>query len=152
MLGAQGMRQQRVRNNKGFTLIEFAVAMVIIGIALAISVPNFRRSLDRARFDRAATELQSDLRLAISTAKATGRTVRFQFLDDGYKLTDAADSTRVIRERDFDGTVALRATTDPLIFPWGMVQPTDIEISNSHHLKAFQILPTGRVELDTGGQ
>jgi len=148
------IRQQRIdnpvhawSNRHGFTLAEFAVAMVILGIALAIAVPNFQSSLNRARFDRVSSELQSDMRLAISSAKSSGRTVRFAFGDGGYTLMDATDST-VIRKRDYNGDVNLAATGNPLIFPWGLVQPTQVQVANSHKTQSFRILPTGRVEVE----
>jgi type II secretion system protein H len=136
----------RPSDRRGFSLVEIMVALVIIGIAAAIVAPNFRRSLDRARFDRAAGELQSDLRLAMSTARATGRTVRVDFTADGYLIVDAADSTRVVRSRDFGGSIGLAASDDPLVFPWGLVQPTEVQISSPHRYSEFRILPTGRVE------
>lgn len=134
------------RHQDGFTLMEMMVAVSILGIALAVTVPNLRGTLDRARADRVETELQSDLRLALSHAKATGRTIQIRFDAHGYRVVDAADTSSVIRERAYEGTVAVAASGNPLIFPWGMVQPADLSVSHHAGSVDFLILPTGRIE------
>lgn len=134
------------RHSSGFTMIEIAVVLALLGIVFAIVAPNFRRSFDRARFDRAQSELQSDIRLAISTARAKGRAVRFNFSATGYSLADAADSTQVYRSRDYGDGFMLATDRNPLVFPWGQVQPVQIQVSNHSYSQDFRVLPTGRVE------
>lgn len=141
----------RPRTDAGFSLTELAVAITILGIALAVTVPNFNNSLRRARYDRAASELQSDLRLAISEAKASGRTLRLDFGGSGYEVLDTADSN-VVRSRDYEGGLSFNAASDPLIFPWGLVQPTEVYISGQQRSHNFQILPTGKVEMEMEAQ
>jgi prepilin-type N-terminal cleavage/methylation domain-containing protein len=138
------------KKNHGYSLAELAVALVILGVALAVTIPPFQRSLNRAQLDRVPAELQSDLRLAISNAKATGRTVRLSFGSNGYEVMDAVDSTS-IRKRDFQDGVYLASTGDPLIFPWGLVQPAEINVSGHNSSKTFRILPTGRIEVEANG-
>jgi len=137
----------RLRRDAGFSLTEMSVAIVILGIALAVTVPSFNNSLRRARYDRAASELQSDLRLAISESKATGRTLILDFGASGYSVMDAADSN-VVRSRDYAGGLSFAASGDPLIFPWGLVQPTEVAITGQQRSHNFQILPTGKVEME----
>lgn len=140
------------RDRGGFTLVEILVVVGIIGIALAVAAPALNTSIQRARFDRATTELQSDLRLAISTARATGRAVVMDFDDDGYRLVDATDSSRVYRSRENEANVQVLANSSPLVFPWGMVQQTQVSVSTSYRSEDFLILPTGRLEPAEGGQ
>ena len=140
----------RMRNQRGFSLVEIMVILGIMGIVLAIAAPSFRGSMNRARFDRATSELQSDLRLALSTAKATGRAVMVDFTPNGYRLIDATDTTRVYRARNLDSDIRFNASGNPLVFPWGMVQPANVNVTSSHRDKDFQILPTGRLELSGG--
>lgn len=139
------MHRPNVRDTRGFSLVEMAVAITILGIALAVTIPNFNASLVRAQFDRAPAELESDLRLAISEAKARGRTIRISFGADGYTVTDAADSS-MIHQREFGAHVALTAAGNPLVFPWGLVQPMQVEVKGPHKTLNYQILPTGKVE------
>lgn len=58
--------QNRMRDDKGFTLIELMVVVLIIAILIAIAIPTFLGLRKRAQ-DRAA---QSDLRNALTAAKA----------------------------------------------------------------------------------
>ncbi len=39
----------RIRNSKGFTLIELMIVVVIIGILAAIAIPKFSQASDRAK-------------------------------------------------------------------------------------------------------
>jgi type IV pilus assembly protein PilA len=58
--------QNRMKDDKGFTLIELMVVVLIIAILIAIAIPTFLGLRKRAQ-DRAA---QSDLRNALTAAKA----------------------------------------------------------------------------------
>jgi type IV pilus assembly protein PilA len=58
--------QNRTRDDKGFTLIELMVVVLIIAILIAIAIPTFLGMRRRAQ-DRAA---QSDLRNGITAGKA----------------------------------------------------------------------------------
>lgn len=139
-----------LRQRDGFTLMEMMVAIAVLGIALAVAVPNLRGTLDRARAERVESELQSDLRLALSNAKATGRTIQIRFDPNGYRVVVAADTSNVIQQRNYEAGVAVNASGNPLVFPWGMVQPADLNVSHRAGYQDFLILPTGRIEKAEG--
>jgi type IV pilus assembly protein PilA len=60
------MLRHRMQDDKGFTLIELMVVVLIIAILIAIAIPTFLGLRSRAQ-DRSA---QSDLRNALTAAKA----------------------------------------------------------------------------------
>jgi len=49
----------KLRNSKGFTLIELMVVIVIIGILAGIAIPRFMGAQDRARISAAESDLNS---------------------------------------------------------------------------------------------
>lgn len=76
---------KRMKDDRGFTLIELMVVVLIIAILIAIAIPTFLGLRRRAQ-DRAA---QSDLRNALTAAKA-------YFTDDEeYAGFDAADGAAI---------------------------------------------------------
>jgi type II secretory pathway pseudopilin PulG len=137
----------RVSQNKtaGYTMVELMVIVVLIGIAMAAVIPNFAGSLRRTRSERAAAELQSDVRWAISNARANGRALRLVFSANGYSLCDSADSTLVVRSRDYGNAAQFSASIDPMIFPWGMVQPAAVQLDGATGVRQLNLLPTGKL-------
>jgi prepilin-type N-terminal cleavage/methylation domain-containing protein len=66
----------------GFTLVEMAVAILVLGMLMAFSVPAFR-SMSRTRRLEAATEnIATQLRLAREKAIATGASQEMHFAEN----------------------------------------------------------------------
>lgn len=53
----------KIKNNKGFTLIELIITIAILGIVLAIAAPNFTRYRDNTNLREAARDISSDIQL-----------------------------------------------------------------------------------------
>jgi len=51
----------RREKNQGFTLIELVVVLAILGIMVAIAVPNFKQYMFQRRLNGAARQIMSDL-------------------------------------------------------------------------------------------
>ena len=106
----------RMKDDKGFTLIELMVVVLIIAILIAIAIPTFLGLRKRAQ-DRAA---QSDLRNALTAAKA------FYTDEDTYNPTagafDAGEGQTIepsLTWNDLlasvEGAVSVREVTDDTV-------------------------------------
>src|SRR5688500_10229960 len=73
------MDTRRIRDESGFSLVELLVVVLVLGVLLAIAVPTFLTSQDKAK-GKAAT---SNLRVALSSVKS----VRAE--EETYLVTDA---------------------------------------------------------------
>lgn len=89
--------RRRMEDDKGFTLIELMVVVLIIAILLAVAIPTFLRVRRNAQ-DRAA---QNSVSAALKAEKAfyTERASSQQYTNDGTELEDIEASI------DYFGTV-----------------------------------------------
>jgi len=71
-----------VRNSRGFSLIELAVVVTIMGITFAIGVPSYLTYRRSQELKGAAQNIASQIRLARATAIMTGRTQRFHLYEN----------------------------------------------------------------------
>ena len=100
--------RNRIQDDKGFTLIELMVVVLIIAILIAIAIPTFLGLRERAQ-DRAA---QAELRDGMTAAKA------FYTDDENYDAFDAAAGQAVEPSLDWvdgdpaEGQVGVNALTD----------------------------------------
>lgn len=72
----------RSLRSQGFTLIEMMVAVAILGIILTFSLPGIQGSLRTQRLRGAADNIASQVRLARSTAMASGIARPMHFAED----------------------------------------------------------------------
>lgn len=100
---------QRLRGEKGFTLIELMIVIAIIGILAAIAIPNFIAYRDKA-YCSAAEADASNIAAAIADyfSNPENISVPSDPADLGITLTGKDDNINT-------GTIASGATTDPII-------------------------------------
>ena len=87
-----------VKKNSGFTLIELLVVIVVIGIFVAIGVPNFMSWLPKYRLKSAARDLYSNMQLAKMTAvkSNTNCSITYSTDPDQYVLSGGLSKTVVL--------------------------------------------------------
>lgn len=77
-----------LHSERGFTLVELMITVVIVGILLAVAAPGLRKSLDRTRLQSTAGDLFSSLMLARSEAlKRNEDVILLCKKDDGSRCT-----------------------------------------------------------------
>jgi type IV fimbrial biogenesis protein FimT len=87
LLGHQERRRVlRIRHQRGATLIELMIGMVVLGILIALGMPSFSTWLQSSQIRTSAESVQNGISLARAEAVRRNTTVRFQ-------LTSSLDST-----------------------------------------------------------
>lgn len=75
------------KRSTGFTLVEAMVTVAVLGILLAVAIPNFSDFVRKKRLEGVAKEFVADLALARSEVIASGqgnnRAATFRFAQDG---------------------------------------------------------------------
>lgn len=90
------MRARRPHPAAGFTLIEILVVLAIVGLVLAVVMPNLGPSTETAELRAAASELRALLRTTRSSAITANRdlVITIDLSGQGYALDGAAHPFR----------------------------------------------------------
>src|SRR5919106_1558240 len=108
---------KRMKDDRGFTLIELMVVVLIIAILIAIAIPTFLGLRRRAQ-DRAA---QSDLRNALTAAKA--------FYTDDESYSPASGAFDAVAGEDIEPSLNWNVVADQDYVLIGEVNDQDITFS-----------------------
>lgn len=83
------MAVERTGSRRGFTLVETALVVVVMGLMLAIAAPRFTAMRNGLRLDTAAYQLAGDLRRAQVEAIKRNQTIVVAKTDDStYSITN----------------------------------------------------------------
>jgi len=77
---------------RGFTLIELAIGLALIGLLLTLAAPGFRAMLDNTRLRTQAESILTGLQAARSEALKRNRNVEFLLTDDPVSDTNFASA------------------------------------------------------------
>ena len=139
------------RNQPGFSLIELAIILAIVGILAAIAIPNIMEMTPRIRLNNAAQGITTDLQLARMRSIATGNEYRLNFnvsqesyiIEEGNRSSGStswtaaqdqeerrfSDSSNIYYHKNID---IQSVTQNPIFTPKGLSATTStIHIQNS---------------------
>lgn len=108
------MKSGGIRDQRGFTLPELLVTIVVLGILLAIAVPSWSSYTEARRVESAKNQLVSDLRLASTLAQNRLIYVRVELTagSGDYVMRNAEGGEPTLNRTLPEGTVA---TSDEVI-------------------------------------
>ena len=152
----------------GFTLIDLMVAMVVIGIGLAITIPAMQNFTNVNRKAEQINKLVRDMTYAKSEAVNRGETFCIRSTsgtavwDGGWRVTDAADATTIRTSKTLaitGETIASSTGATALCFnPGGALANTNVAASieqcsacynTINREKQISVAVTGRVSLNS---
>jgi type II secretion system protein H len=135
-----------MRGRAGFTLVEMMVLVGIFGLVVALAIPNVASYVRSNQLDTSVDRMAADLNLARTMSITNGRIFRLTTTEGGYRLVDTI-SGEVLRNRSFEGDVALDAADSAQFFPWGMAEAKVFNLKSSVGDRSINLLPTGVVEV-----
>ena len=137
-----------------FSLVEVIVALTIVGIVAALSVPKMNAIGNQNRVLRAAQALQIEAQQAFAVAARNRApvTLRWSSATSEFQLTNLANTT-VYRRRAITGygLIASEVTVTPTVFtvyPNGIAQDSLIvAIQRSPYVKSVHVSRAGLVRI-----
>lgn len=154
-----------IERQQGFTLIEMLMAIVIMGILLAVAAGTYGTMREKNRVQSAKEEVVSALQQSRLKALSSGESqvVTFDWATDTFSFTARASESKTYKRVDLQGfacsTSTLTSTgTDTMTFTRrGTVSfsgPQNIRVSSPNSIQMFTIKVnsvTGRIEVKDGG-
>lgn len=103
MAATDRIRRARRPGARGFTLIEILIVMGLMGVFVALMLPDFNRVIPEMKVDKAASKMANDLRMAQTEAVSEMSYVWF-VMSSSYNAYTTLVSTREAQDPwDFDG-------------------------------------------------
>lgn len=97
-------------NNSGFTLIEVVIVIIMIGLMVALSLPDFNKTISRYNLDSSARGLASDIRSLQQSAiknESAGFKIMFNTSTDSYYLINTDVGLSAYKTTNLPSTVDL---------------------------------------------
>jgi len=118
MLEELMLQNSRFVSNKGFTLVELLIAIVIIGILAAIGVPSFQALMDKKRLQGAVDNVLADLRYVQSESVKQNRDISVTFTEGSswaYSFSPVLSVGVTASGGNYRGTSMVVSATDKVI-------------------------------------
>ena len=132
-------------DNLGFTIIEMAYVLVVIGIITAIAIPSFTSFLRSSRLAGSSNQLMGDMQYARTTAMSKRRQLRIEFAGTEYRIVETA-TAKILRTSELPSGVTCAATADPNFYPWGLADPTTVTLSAGSKSTDVALSSNGHVD------
>ena len=102
---------------RGFTLIEFAITLAVIGIVLALGAPSFSAWIQNTQIRTATESMLAGIKLARTEALKSNCTAHFQLTDSSGALSASGTSWLAISDAhvDVDGTSVICDSAAPQV-------------------------------------
>ena len=107
--------------NRGFTVVELMIVLVILAILGGIAMPNLRQALTNQRLRNAATDFVSALLIARSEAIKRGADVQIAPLSpsdwtSGWNVVSVTDNEQVERTESLGNWVDVEYAPDAIVY------------------------------------
>jgi type II secretion system protein H len=142
------------RAQKGFTLLETIIVLVIIGILAALVVPVANRAIGHSRVHNSANVIAADLQLAFSLASRQRAPLRIVVDPSGRKYRITTRTGTVLKERRVgDGAdlhvSTMSSTVSSLeVFPNGLSSgPIAITVGINGYAQTITMTRAGQVRV-----
>ncbi len=132
----------RPRADRGFTLLELLVVLVLLGIMATVAVPAMGRFLDSLAFKKQTAKVMAAVRYARLRAVTSGREVRLRLGEDELSL-DLSGGVEEHRALDLeDRDAALQLEPEVIIFsPQGFATPGAITLRVGERTETVEVDP-----------
>src|SRR6476661_8193485 len=148
------VRHMRPRAIAGFTAVELALTLAVVGLLTAMSMPRVGRTLQHMRVNRATATVAADLEQAFSTSARMRKPIRVTFNTAAlsYTLADRSGGTvrltRSLTAPDYQlQSLGASATTFDA-FPSGVATVTDtVTIGSGGYTRQIVVTSAGLVRI-----
>jgi prepilin-type N-terminal cleavage/methylation domain-containing protein len=112
------MAAPQLGSRRGFTLVEIALVIVIVGMLIGIAVPRFTAMRNGLQLDTAAHQLAGELRRAQIEAVKRNKTIRVVKTGTStYDVESLTPAVTVLYSRSFEPGVGFTAGAMTVSFP-----------------------------------
>lgn len=145
------------KNKSGFTLIELATVLAIIGVLIAVGLPVYRRVSPNIDLSGASRDIASDLRYAqqLTVSEQIIYAVRFNVVQKKYSVIKLSDGA-IIKTKTLSDSVSIQSIspglTDQTVtfnVTGGVATSGDIFLVNTNNRTVkIEVKPSGYVKIN----
>ncbi len=136
------LRIGKVKQNKGFTLIEILLTITILSIVMAVSVPNLMRGLTTMHIRQACDQILNDVRYAQAMAIAHQDiyTITFDAVAHNYQVTHVTSQGSLKKLKHIPSSIDMDSDVISIqCYPDGQIDKITLKLSDG---KQTRILST----------